>query len=127
MESPTDDDAVRGSAPVGPDRGHKRPWCRPLLGSTGSAATDGRPDVPLTDAGEATAKALAQRSTRRRLIAMVSGPLRRHTTAEPAGRVGVGPGPDLEGWDFGERAVQDGVSSWLTVTTILPTWPLASM
>ena len=62
----------------------------------------GRTDIPLTDAGEATAKALAPRLARRRLAAVLSSPLSRATrTAELAGLTGVRSDPDLVEWDYG--------------------------
>ncbi|MET8860299.1 histidine phosphatase family protein [Streptomyces sp. NPDC004579] len=62
----------------------------------------GRTDVPLTDAGEAAAKALAPRVARRPLVAVFSSPLSRATrTAELAGLTGVEPDPDLVEWDYG--------------------------
>ncbi|MFD8388621.1 histidine phosphatase family protein [Streptomyces sp. NPDC059680] len=62
----------------------------------------GRTDVPLTDAGEAQAKALAPRLAPRRLVAVFSSPLSRAMrTAELAGLTGVKPDPDLVEWDYG--------------------------
>ncbi|MFI6686834.1 histidine phosphatase family protein [Streptomyces sp. NPDC050485] len=62
----------------------------------------GRTDVPLTDAGEAAAKALAPRLARRELVAVFSSPLSRAMrTAELAGLTGVRPDPDLVEWDYG--------------------------
>ncbi|MCT9088927.1 histidine phosphatase family protein [Streptomyces sp. ASQP_92] len=62
----------------------------------------GRTDVPLTDAGEAAAKALAPRLARRRWAAVFSSPLSRAMrTAELAGLTGVRPDPDLVEWDYG--------------------------
>ncbi|MGT2532619.1 histidine phosphatase family protein [Streptomyces nojiriensis] len=62
----------------------------------------GRTDVPLTDVGEAAARALAPRLTRRRLVAVLSSPLSRAMrTAELAGLTGVRPDPDLLEWDYG--------------------------
>ncbi|MFE9403459.1 histidine phosphatase family protein [Streptomyces sp. NPDC006530] len=62
----------------------------------------GRTDVPLTDAGEAAAKALAPRLARRGWAAVFSSPLSRAMrTAELAGLTGVRPDPDLVEWDYG--------------------------
>ncbi|MFF8538006.1 histidine phosphatase family protein [Streptomyces sp. SAS_267] len=62
----------------------------------------GRTDVPLTEAGEATAEALAPRLARRPLAAVLSSPLSRATrTAELAGLTDVRPDPDLLEWDYG--------------------------
>jgi probable phosphoglycerate mutase len=62
----------------------------------------GRTDVPLTDEGEATARALAPRLARRRLVAVFSSPLSRAMrTAELAGLTGAEPDPDLLEWDYG--------------------------
>ncbi|MFB7108640.1 histidine phosphatase family protein [Streptomyces sp. NPDC056291] len=62
----------------------------------------GRTDIPLTDAGEAAAKALAPRLARRHLVAVFSSPLSRAVrTAELAGLAGVRPDPDLMEWDYG--------------------------
>lgn len=62
----------------------------------------GRTDVPLTDAGEAAARALAPRLARRRPIAVFSSPLSRAMrTAELAELTGVTPDPDLVEWDYG--------------------------
>jgi probable phosphoglycerate mutase len=62
----------------------------------------GRTDVPLTEAGEATARALAPRLAGRRLVAVLSSPLSRALrTAELAGLTGVRLDPDLLEWDYG--------------------------
>ncbi|MEU9318928.1 histidine phosphatase family protein [Streptomyces sp. NPDC048295] len=62
----------------------------------------GRTDVPLTDAGEAAAEALAPRLARRPPVAVFSSPLSRAMrTAELAGLTGVRPDPDLMEWDYG--------------------------
>lgn len=62
----------------------------------------GRTDVPLTEAGEAAARALAPRLARRRLAAVFSSPLSRAMrTAELAGLTGVVPDADLVEWDYG--------------------------
>ncbi|WP_377266893.1 histidine phosphatase family protein [Peterkaempfera sp. SMS 1(5)a] len=62
----------------------------------------GRTDVPLTDVGEAAARALAPRLARRRLVAVFSSPLTRAMrTAELAGLTGAKPDPDLLEWDYG--------------------------
>lgn len=62
----------------------------------------GRTDVPLTDAGEATARALAPKLAGRPLVAVFSSPLgRAMRTAELAGLTGVEPDPDLLEWDYG--------------------------
>ncbi|MGW7612132.1 histidine phosphatase family protein [Streptomyces sp. NPDC054766] len=62
----------------------------------------GRTDIPLTDAGEATAKSLAPRLARRHLAAVFSSPLSRAVrTAELAGLTDVRADPDLLEWDYG--------------------------
>lgn len=62
----------------------------------------GHTDIPLTDAGEAAAEALAPRLARRRLVAVFSSPLdRAMRTAELAGLTGTRPDPDLMEWDYG--------------------------
>ncbi|MGW1407962.1 histidine phosphatase family protein [Streptomyces sp. NPDC002403] len=62
----------------------------------------GRTDVPLTEAGEAAAEALAPRLARRPPVAVFSSPLSRAMrTAELAGLTGVRPDPDLMEWDYG--------------------------
>ncbi|MFG2788310.1 histidine phosphatase family protein [Streptomyces sp. NPDC048419] len=62
----------------------------------------GRTDVPLTDEGEAAAKALGPRLARRPLVAVFSSPLGRALrTAELAGLTGTRPDPDLTEWDYG--------------------------
>ncbi|MFF3611449.1 histidine phosphatase family protein [Streptomyces sp. NPDC002580] len=62
----------------------------------------GRTDVPLTDTGEATARALAPRLARRRPVAVFSSPLSRAMrTAELAGLTDAQPDPDLVEWDYG--------------------------
>ncbi|MFG2693032.1 histidine phosphatase family protein [Kitasatospora sp. NPDC051984] len=63
----------------------------------------GRTDVPLTAAGEATARALAPRlAARRRPVAVFSSPLSRALrTAELAGLSDVMADPDLIEWDYG--------------------------
>ncbi|WP_030171588.1 histidine phosphatase family protein [Streptomyces sp. NRRL S-813] len=62
----------------------------------------GRTDVPLTEAGEAAAKALAPRLAGRPLAGVFSSPLSRAVrTAELAGLTGVRPDPDLIEWDYG--------------------------
>ncbi|MGW1117845.1 histidine phosphatase family protein [Streptomyces tanashiensis] len=62
----------------------------------------GRTDVPLTDAGEAAARALAPRLARHRPAHVFSSPLSRAMrTAELAGLTGVKPDPDLLEWDYG--------------------------
>ncbi|MEU8033750.1 histidine phosphatase family protein [Streptomyces sp. NPDC049099] len=62
----------------------------------------GRTDVPLTEAGEAAAAALAPRLAGRPLVAVFSSPLSRAMrTAELAGLTGVRPDPDLVEWDYG--------------------------
>ncbi|MCX5144980.1 MULTISPECIES: histidine phosphatase family protein [unclassified Streptomyces] len=62
----------------------------------------GRTDVPLTDAGEAMARALAPRLARHDLVAVFSSPLNRALrTAELAGLTGVRPDQDLTEWDYG--------------------------
>ncbi|MGW3041668.1 histidine phosphatase family protein [Kitasatospora sp. NPDC001159] len=62
----------------------------------------GRTDVPLTEAGEAAARALAPRLAERRPVAVLSSPLSRALrTAELAGLTDVEPDPDLVEWDYG--------------------------
>ncbi|MFD9129210.1 histidine phosphatase family protein [Kitasatospora sp. NPDC059571] len=62
----------------------------------------GRTDVPLTDTGEAAAKALAPRLAELRPAAVFSSPLSRAVrTAELAGLTGVESDPDLLEWDYG--------------------------
>jgi probable phosphoglycerate mutase len=62
----------------------------------------GRTDVPLTDTGEAAARALAPRLAHRRFAAVFSSPLSRATrTAELAGLTGAEPDPGLLEWDYG--------------------------
>ncbi|MDI2130383.1 histidine phosphatase family protein [Yinghuangia seranimata] len=62
----------------------------------------GRTDVPLTAAGEDSARALAPRLAERRLAAVFSSPLSRAMrTAELAGLTDVRPDPDLLEWDYG--------------------------
>ncbi|MGW3202686.1 histidine phosphatase family protein [Streptomyces sp. NPDC001135] len=62
----------------------------------------GRTDVPLTDAGEAAARALAPKLAGRPLVAVFSSPLSRAVrTAELAGLTGARPDPDLIEWDYG--------------------------
>ena len=62
----------------------------------------GRTDIPLTDAGEASAKALAPRLARRHPVAVFSSPLSRAMrTAELAGLTDIKPDPDLMEWDYG--------------------------
>ncbi|MER5200776.1 histidine phosphatase family protein [Streptomyces sp. NPDC002755] len=62
----------------------------------------GRTDVALTEAGEAAASALAPRLAHRRLVAVLSSPLRRAMrTAELAGLTGAKPDPNLVEWDYG--------------------------
>ncbi|MCT9008094.1 histidine phosphatase family protein [Streptomyces rhizosphaerihabitans] len=62
----------------------------------------GRTDIPLTDAGEATAKSLAPRLARRHLAAVFSSPLSRAVrTAELAALTDVRADPDLLEWDYG--------------------------
>ncbi|MFJ4435844.1 histidine phosphatase family protein [Streptomyces sp. NPDC088923] len=63
----------------------------------------GRTDVPLTEAGEAAARALGARlADRPRPVAVFSSPLgRAMRTAELAGLAEVRPDPDLLEWDYG--------------------------
>ncbi|MGW3816921.1 histidine phosphatase family protein [Streptomyces sp. NPDC005046] len=62
----------------------------------------GRTDIPLTDAGEAAAEALAPRLAQRHLAAVFSSPLSRAMrTADLAGLACVRPDPDLMEWDYG--------------------------
>ncbi|MEY9872155.1 broad specificity phosphatase PhoE [Streptacidiphilus sp. MAP12-33] len=62
----------------------------------------GRTDVPLTAAGEASARALAPRLAHRRPVAVFTSPLSRAArTAELAGLTDAQPDPDLLEWDYG--------------------------
>ncbi|EFK99894.1 alpha-ribazole phosphatase [Streptomyces sp. SPB78] len=63
----------------------------------------GRTDVPLTEAGEAAARALGARlADRPRPVAVFSSPLgRAMRTARLAGLAGARPDPDLLEWDYG--------------------------
>jgi probable phosphoglycerate mutase len=62
----------------------------------------GRTDVPLTEAGEAAARALAPRLAGRPWAAVFSSPLSRALrTAELAGLTGAEPDPGLLEWDYG--------------------------
>ncbi|WP_018348929.1 histidine phosphatase family protein [Longispora albida] len=62
----------------------------------------GRTDVPLTEAGEASARALAPKLAGRTLAAVFSSPLSRAMrTAELAGLTDVQPDPGLLEWDYG--------------------------
>ncbi|WP_109782309.1 histidine phosphatase family protein [Streptomyces sp. CG 926] len=62
----------------------------------------GRTDVPLTESGEAAARALGPRLAGRRPVAVFSSPLSRAMrTAELAGLVGAEADPDLLEWDYG--------------------------
>lgn len=62
----------------------------------------GRTDIPLTSAGEASARALAPRLAGRRPVTVLSSPLSRAMrTAELAGLTDVRPDPDLVEWDYG--------------------------
>ncbi|MET9916927.1 histidine phosphatase family protein [Streptomyces sp. NPDC006435] len=63
----------------------------------------GRTDVPLTEEGEAAARALAPRlARRRRPVAVFSSPLSRAMrTAGLAGLTDAEPDPDLLEWDYG--------------------------
>lgn len=62
----------------------------------------GRTDIALTDAGEASARALATRLAGREPVAVFSSPLiRALRTAELAGLTGVRPDSDLVEWDYG--------------------------
>ncbi|GAA2830036.1 histidine phosphatase family protein [Kitasatospora paracochleata] len=79
----------------------------------------GRTDVPLTAAGEATARALAPRLAARRPVAVYSSPLgRAMRTAELAGLTGVEPDPDLIEWDYGgyegltAEQIREGRPDW---------------
>jgi probable phosphoglycerate mutase len=77
----------------------------------------GRTDVPLTEAGEAAARALAPRLADRRFVAALSSPLQRALrTAELAGLTGARPDPDLIEWDY-------GAYEGLTATEIQATRP----
>jgi broad specificity phosphatase PhoE len=62
----------------------------------------GRTDLPLTEAGEAAARALAPRLAGREFAAVHSSPLARAVrTAELAGLSGAAPDHDLIEWDYG--------------------------
>jgi probable phosphoglycerate mutase len=62
----------------------------------------GRTDLPLTDAGTASARALAPVVARRGVVAAFSSPLlRAMQTAELVGLAGAEPDPDLVEWDYG--------------------------
>lgn len=62
----------------------------------------GRTDLPLTERGVATARALAPALAGRALVAAFSSPLgRAMRTAALAGLTGVTPDPDLMEWDYG--------------------------
>jgi len=67
-----------------------------------SGRLGGRTDLPLTDAGVATGKALALALAQCRLAATFSSPLSRALqTAKLAGLTDVKPDPDLMEWDYG--------------------------
>ncbi|WP_026341562.1 histidine phosphatase family protein [Actinomadura atramentaria] len=62
----------------------------------------GRTDLPLTEAGEDSACALAPRVAEREFVAVYSSPLTRAVrTAELAGLSGAEPDTDLIEWDYG--------------------------
>ena len=62
----------------------------------------GRTDLPMTEAGQDAARALAPRLAGRRFAAVYSSPLRRAVqTAELAGLSGAEPDADLIEWDYG--------------------------
>ena len=62
----------------------------------------GRTDLPMTDAGEIAARALAPVLSRHRLVAAFTSPISRAIrTTELAGLTGVRPDPDLLEWDYG--------------------------
>jgi broad specificity phosphatase PhoE len=66
----------------------------------------GRTDIPLTEAGEAAAAALAPDLARRHIVAVLASPAQRaRRTAELAGLgtvpAGVRADPDLAEWDYG--------------------------
>ncbi|CAM5229403.1 phosphoglycerate mutase [Streptomyces spiroverticillatus] len=62
----------------------------------------GRTDLPLTEAGEAAARALAPRLAERKFTAIFTSPLARAVrTGELAGLSGVEPDADLIEWDYG--------------------------
>jgi len=62
----------------------------------------GRTDLPLTEAGVATARALAAAIARRHIVAAFTSPASRATrTAELAGLPGAVKDPDLQEWDYG--------------------------
>jgi broad specificity phosphatase PhoE len=82
----------------------------------------GRTDVPLTDAGEATAVELAPALAARQIGAVFTSPASRaRLTAEAAGLSGAVVDPDLQEWDYGGyegrttaqiRAERPGWSLW---------------
>jgi probable phosphoglycerate mutase len=62
----------------------------------------GRTDIPLTDAGVAACRDLAQALLHRHLVAAFSSPLNRAMrTAELVGLTRIEPDPDLMEWDYG--------------------------
>ena len=62
----------------------------------------GRTDIPLTARGEAHAKAVAPRLSRRHIVAVFTSPAKRAvTTAALAGLGHAQPQPDLWEWDYG--------------------------
>jgi probable phosphoglycerate mutase len=62
----------------------------------------GRTDIPLTEHGEAAARALEPLLARRHIVAVFTSPARRAvTTAAFAGLANAQPNPDLWEWDYG--------------------------
>lgn len=62
----------------------------------------GRIDLPLTEAGQDAARALAPRLAGREFVAVYSSPLTRAVrTADLAGLSGAEPDADLIEWDYG--------------------------
>lgn len=87
----------------------------------------GRTDVPLTSAGEATARALAPALAGRGFALVLSSPLSRaRRTAELAGLPGVTIDPDLQEWDYGgyegrtTEDIQDECPDWYLWTDGVP-------
>ncbi len=80
----------------------------------------GRTDIPLTDAGEAAARALGQRLAGLQFDHVLTSPLQRAArTADLAGFEGrAQPEPDLVEWDYGRYeglktdAIQEQVPDW---------------
>jgi broad specificity phosphatase PhoE len=79
----------------------------------------GRTDVPLTEAGRATAARLAQALAGRRIAATFSSPASRAAdTAKLAGLTDPQLDPDLQEWDYGgyegltSAQIRDGQTGW---------------